>query len=378
MKITKYVYYKENNKQQLKSKMHMIDIISVYDKSKINSNGDNYYEFFTDCINKNLSFGLSLVEIECAYCHGLFEIDIGTLLNRTHFSKFGYKNINCNTKECRKEHKRFVISEQTKLNSTSAKGHKVTEDQIKRMLETNKTSEKVKKQHENRQGKTFEEYFGEEKAKIAKDKIRYARSIQPEPHLGFKNTEEVKKLMSNKKIEFLEHNPNFSKEQGIRISNSYWSKTEEYRIDRRLKTAIGMEKTFRERHRNWGYHKAWWQTEKDKDQTYQSNYELQYYKLLDSKQILYKSNYIIYLPYISPLDNEKHFYIPDVLIYNSNWVLEKIAEVKPYEFAYNPNNNDSIYYKITKEKLTTLKDYCILNNLKYSVITEKELNLEVK
>lgn len=374
MKIVKLKYYK-NTEYSIKLKNKLQNILLEYDRSKSNLNQINYFNFLIDCFNKNINFGSSIIQINCNYCNNPFEISLRTLLDRTHYSDFGYSKLNCKNKQCEKDHKRFVIQKQTELGKTSAQGHIVTKEQILRMLETNKNSEKVKKQSDNRRGKNFEEYYGKEKAKIIKDKIKYARSIQKDPHLNCKNNQESKNLMSLKRLEFFKNNPNFSKEYGLKISKNYWSLTEEQRSKRRLASAKGRENSFSKRSRNWGYHKAWWQKLEDKDQTYQSNYELTYYRLLDEQKIYYKTNYKIYLPYISPIDNEKHFYIPDVLIFDSNWILIEITEVKPYEFAYNPNNNESIYYKITKEKLIVLKEYCILNNLKCNIITEKELNL---
>lgn len=125
-------------------------------------------------------------------------------------------------------------------------------------------------------------------------------------------------------------------------------------------------------HSKTGYIKHWLL---EKDQKFDSSFEELYYKKLNDEKIYWKNNLTIYIPYIHPKDNKKHYYVPDVLIYKDKEfeILETIVEVKPSEFVENPNNKKGEYYEITKRKLEALKNFCDINNLNYKVITEKHL-----
>jgi len=66
------------------------------------------------------------------------------------------------------------------------KGHIVSEETKRKLSEINKGQISLKK------GKTLEEQFGEKKAKEIKEKLRLARLNQPDPRIGKKHTEETK------------------------------------------------------------------------------------------------------------------------------------------------------------------------------------------
>ena len=299
--------------------------------------------------------------------------------------------------ECYKKKQKMINTYRKNNNCSPAKGRVLserekTEANIKRMK-----SEGFKKHKEFVVGKSIEELYGKEKADSIKNRIREKRLSQKDPRTGCTNTKESKQLMSKKRKEFL------NKKEKIYVSpitgelvtyvewfsqtmlNNWRNKTEEERLylkEKYIQRYIS-GKLVRNKN-NSGYHTAWYnigtEIEGKKDEVYLSNYELFYYLQLDVQKIYYKTNRIIYIPYLSPKDNRVHYYIPDIIIYKDSSFtnIDSIVEVKPYEFAINPKNKKSLYYNITKTKLEALTLYCKENNIDMKIITEKEMGLPYK
>jgi hypothetical protein len=109
---------------------------------------------------------------------------------------------------------------------------------------------------------------------------------------------------------------------------------------------------------------------------YLSSYEAVYiHKILNGNKLFYRQNYKIHIPYIHPEDNEVHQYIPDFIIYEDEerTKIKYIIEVKPYIFLYNPKNNKSSYYEITRVKKEALIRFCENQEFSYKFITELDL-----
>lgn len=116
-----------------------------------------------------------------------------------------------------------------------------------------------------------------------------------------------------------------------------------------------------------------------------SLWERKFCKYLDeNKNILKWSFEPIKIPYMSPIDNQMHFYIPDFLIEKKNGTeVETImVEIKPSKQVKEPekNNkskktflNESLTYAINQQKWSSAKDFCEKNNIQFKIITEKEL-----
>ncbi len=89
------------------------------------------------------------------------------------------------------------------------------------------------------------------------------------------------------------------------------------------------------------------------------------------KKVFYRNNLKIYIPYLHPEDNEKHYYCPDVLLYEDQTfnVLHTIVEIKPKIFL----TEDSLYGEITRRKIEQLKTFGIINNYNIQIVTEEGL-----
>lgn len=354
---------------------------------------DNSVEEIKKYFISNKFYSYHNIYLFCNICNNSFNIKLRSFLYRL-TTKYLNNLLTCQDKLCiRKKQQR--INEYRKELGCAGGSYKVyTEEEKNKRLNTLKTSEKWLKSIKKRKGKSFKDQYGDKKAEEIKDKIK-RNCKQHKGHLGKPHSEKTKKTMSDRKkvilnsVELTHISPltnkkiTFKQYVGEIRKINYKNKSQYEKILLRLKQSKAKSLIYGNTKRsNRGWHKAWWQEfiYSKYDQSYLSNYELDWYKILDDNKIYYKTNMSIYLPYIHPKDDEIHFYCPDVLIYENDKfkTLLEIQEVKPYEFAYNPKNNDSIYYIITKRKLDALKKFSIDNNLKYSIITEKEIYNENK
>lgn len=256
--------------------------------------------------------GINQIPTICDNCHQIFWINKQTFKKRLCYTESYEKCFGdtwyCNRKECTNKKK----SEVCKIKMLQS------EDSINKRLEASK----------NRRGKTYEEQYGEEKAKEIKAVIKQKRKEQPEPMKGKHHSDKAKLLMSLRKQEL--------------------SSTCHYLH----KLGNASRK---------GYVKRWYD---NKDIFYQSSYEKCYIELLN-KQKQYYDRCTIVLPY--EIDGVIRHYNPDFSIFNDRAHLHitHIIEVKPRAFTG---------VKQVRLKLKALKDFCGYNNYKMMVITEEELN----
>jgi hypothetical protein len=119
---------------------------------------------------------------------------------------------------------------------------------------------------------------------------------------------------------------------------------------------------------------------------YRSSLELKFCNFCDDNiNIVQWSSECLEIPYMSPMDNKKHFYYPDfeIFIKNNNIVERWIVEVKPKSMLQEPQKPKSNNSKVLKNynfklksyitnmiKLKAATEYCTRNNAKYKLVTE--------
>lgn len=92
----------------------------------------------------------------------------------------------------------------------------------------------------------------------------------------------------------------------------------------------------------------------------------------------------IYVPYVSPLDEKIHRYFIDffVEIKTKNGIEKYLIEVKPFKKCQPPIERNSGKYlrelnewKVNRSKWKSATEFANKNNLKFKILTEKELNI---
>lgn len=120
-----------------------------------------------------------------------------------------------------------------------------------------------------------------------------------------------------------------------------------------------------------------------------SSWELIMIKFLDkNKYVLEWCSEGVVIPYISPIDNKKHNYYVDFyakVIDKQDKMREWLMEVKPYKETIEPvvkstrktsTNAESIKrFVINQAKWASARDYCQRNNMKFRLITERDLSV---
>ncbi len=118
-----------------------------------------------------------------------------------------------------------------------------------------------------------------------------------------------------------------------------------------------------------------------------SLWERKFCKYLDgNKNILRWSFENIKIPYMSPVDNQLHYYIPDFMVEKINpdkTVSTLVVEIKPLKQTKEPVLTESMSkrtyakntqtYLINIAKWKSAKKFCEDNNIKFVILTEKEL-----
>lgn len=120
--------------------------------------------------------------------------------------------------------------------------------------------------------------------------------------------------------------------------------------------------------------------------TCRSLWERKFCKYLDeNKNIIAWASEPLKIPYISPADNQPHFYIPDFLIEkrNQNGVIETIMiEIKPEKQTKIPEKgkkskktliSESLTYAINVEKWKSAENFCKQHDILFKIITERDL-----
>jgi hypothetical protein len=117
-----------------------------------------------------------------------------------------------------------------------------------------------------------------------------------------------------------------------------------------------------------------------------SLWERKFCQFLDeNKNIIRWSYEPIKIPYISPIDNKPHNYIPDFLLEikkNKGIVEVWMVEIKPEKQTKEPKKgkkksksylNEAIAYEVNKQKWIAAKSFCDENGIKFKIMTERDL-----
>lgn len=220
-----------------------------------------------------------------------------------------------------------------------------------------------------RKGKKVEEFLGKEKGKQMREKVKQARLKQKDPRIGKKHTKKSKTLISKKHITWAKNHPETGKKHSKLMEKKWKNLSANQREEIRDKASD------RILHRKWknscktGYIKYWYN---NLSAFYESSYEERYFNILNDKKKFWKKNTIIKIPYRHPIDNENHFYIPDVLVFKDRACKEikEIIEIKPSIFLI---DNGKLYNNICLAKKESLEKFCFLNNFESILITELDL-----
>lgn len=288
----------------------------------------------------------------CDFCNEPFYLTHANYIKRSSTKRrTGYSRIVCSRNECRKRQRQEVI---------------------RVMYNKNVKNNTWKKIGEFRQGKTYEDLWGKEKATLARAKIRQARSMQPEPHLGHKNSVEVREKMSKAKKFFLKEHPKYLQNHARNMTRRYMDLPPE----EKLKFSLRGHEVIRhiKRYTNHGKMLTWY----GKEVLYESDYEKLYFQMLNNKRAWWDKNTSLLVPYYDTRDECLKYTKPDVLIYTTDFErLHTIVEVKPYEFLVNPKGKNNKYYQVTKDKHDSLLGYCKEYHLNMAFITELDLEGEI-
>ena len=120
---------------------------------------------------------------------------------------------------------------------------------------------------------------------------------------------------------------------------------------------------------------------------FRSSWEKKFMIYLDTHpQVLWWSSEEISIPYLSPIDNKIHKYFPDFLFaVDGRCDKEKkfMVEIKPYKQTLMPTQKrktkqfiqESSTFAINQEKWRAAELFCLEYEIKFLLITEKELGL---
>ena len=117
---------------------------------------------------------------------------------------------------------------------------------------------------------------------------------------------------------------------------------------------------------------------------YRSSWEKYAFKLLDeSSHVLAWGSEVIKIPYISPKDNKKHFYYPDLLVKirtKTGKVKWKLIEIKPKKQtrksrARNPKTRlqENVLFAVNQAKWAAAKQFADSHGIEFCVYTEDSL-----
>ena len=114
-----------------------------------------------------------------------------------------------------------------------------------------------------------------------------------------------------------------------------------------------------------------------------SGLETSYMRYFDmSSNIVQWASEEIVINYINPFDNKIHRYFPDFYIQTNNGD-KFLVEIKPHSQCLEPKQtkgkrqktliNEQITYQINQSKWKAATAMCLKNNMKFIVMTEKDL-----
>ena len=118
-----------------------------------------------------------------------------------------------------------------------------------------------------------------------------------------------------------------------------------------------------------------------------SLWERKFCKYLDeNKNIIRWAFEKIHIPYESPLDRQLHYYIPDFIVEKKSKdgsIATLLVEIKPYKQTKRPVMTESVSKKtfsknmqmflINEAKWNAARQFCKKNDIKFIVLTEKEI-----
>lgn len=117
-----------------------------------------------------------------------------------------------------------------------------------------------------------------------------------------------------------------------------------------------------------------------------SLWERKFCKYLDTNTNIVRWTFeSLRIPYISPIDNKQHMYIPDFLIETkdkSGSIETILIEIKPKKQTIKPEMKkkskktfltESYTFMVNEAKWTSAKKYCQENDIKFQILTEDEL-----
>lgn len=118
-----------------------------------------------------------------------------------------------------------------------------------------------------------------------------------------------------------------------------------------------------------------------------SLWERKFCKFLDENvNVIRWSFETLKIPYISPIDNKQHIYLPDFIVEKKNKFGEietLVVEIKPYKQTQQPKHKknkskksiltENINYSINISKWEAAKLFCEKHSWKFVILTEKEL-----
>lgn len=118
-----------------------------------------------------------------------------------------------------------------------------------------------------------------------------------------------------------------------------------------------------------------------------SLWERKFCKFLDENENVIRWSFeTLKIPYLSPVDNQPHIYIPDFIVEKKNKKGEietLLVEIKPFKQTKQPTVgkrkskksliNENITFEINKSKWEAAKTFCKKHSWKFVILTEKEL-----
>ena len=117
---------------------------------------------------------------------------------------------------------------------------------------------------------------------------------------------------------------------------------------------------------------------------YMSSWELDAHKFLDNDPRVIKwSSETIAIPYLKPTDRRVHKYYPDYFVQYRDAkgkIHNEIIEVKPYRETQPPKSKrnktriqEELTYAINLAKWSAAQKYCNKYNIRFRLLTEKEI-----
>lgn len=118
-----------------------------------------------------------------------------------------------------------------------------------------------------------------------------------------------------------------------------------------------------------------------------SSWEVKMFNWCDNNpQVIKYCSEELIIPYMSPVDKKMHRYFPDLVMEvedNNKIITRYVVEIKPYKETIppKPSKKPQQLFEATKTfavnsaKWAAAEQWCVKNNFKFIILTEKELNI---